>query len=250
MINYMITDADGGELINRKSDVCFSSQDYYVGGTPPSWWEPRWWKMYDFRGCVREEVFQPGTPYADGAEFMLNLVAKHIPEIPFSLEELAAGGVTLDCRARSAPYSRMVGGIMRAICERPYTLPALPDNYTKAVQAGMDESLALYYALSVGKDTGWGVSHSLDHGRVGSWFRLLPEMQERGKRFPPMAVCLSARTLSRPDWLPHNAGTFMEYMCTPLSGRLPEICYYSDTFRYLHRESNLFKYLLSVSEDK
>lgn len=246
MINYMITNEHGEPLLNCLGDVCFYIQDYYkISGIP---WR---WKMYDFRGCVREEVFQPGTPYADGAAFMLKVVAKYIPEIPPSLEELDGGGVELDCRVRSAPYSRMVGGIMRAICERSYALPELPRNYTEAVWAGMDESLALYYALNVVETPWCSIPHSLDHGRIGSWFRLLPEMQERGKRFPPMSVQLSTRPTVRPSWMPSNARTFMEYMCTPLSGRLPAVCHICPpAYAYLNSPNNLFAYLLSICEDQ
>jgi hypothetical protein len=181
MVTYKIWNDEGITLVYDAGVTCYYRQDCY---TSPG---AAWWHTYDIEKCVNSALPKKEV------DFFLTRVSKYVPELPSTMEELFEKGVLVDCRKRSAAYSRMVGGYVRVLSERQVIFKGFTKRYKKAIDAGIDESLALLFACThfegewecVPVDQ-YYLAHSLTHRSSLDWYDLWRTVEERDARFPKM----------------------------------------------------------------
>lgn len=195
MVTYKIWD-DSGKVLVRDKGTCYYMQDYYKDSGAA------WWHTYNIEECVGDAVL-----HEEEVNFWLTRVSRYVPELPPTMQELFDKGVLLDCRKRSAAYSRMVGGYVRILSERGPIFPGFTARYQKAIDYGMDESLALLFACSYW-EVGGGLAyfprytnaHSLTHRSIADWYDLWRTVQLRDEKLPKMHETVRASYISiEPD---------------------------------------------------
>lgn len=181
MVAYEILDDAGVTLVSDEDTTCYYRQDNY---TLPG---AAWWHTYNVQAYVKQQLPKKEV------DFFLTRVSKYVPELPSTMEELFENGVMLDCRKRSAAYSRMVGGYVRILSERPVIFPGFTKRYHNAIDVGADESLALLFACSHFEESercfpieSYYATHSLIHKSPLDWYDLWRTVEERDARFPKM----------------------------------------------------------------
>ena len=183
MVAYKIWNDEGITLVCDEGATCYYKQDNY---TSPG---AAWWHTYNIEECASSDYVLPKKE----VDFFLTRVSKYVPELPSTMEELFNTGVLLDCRKRSAAYSRMVGGYVRILSERQVIFTGFTKRYQKAIDVGIDESLALLFACThFGKDgqcfaaDRYLLAHSLIHKSYLDWYDLWRTVEERDALFPKM----------------------------------------------------------------